>query len=451
MKLPALRSTGVAASFLAAAISGTAWSAGDITDGLLDPSFDGDGKLDINIRAGAFDSAHAVAVAPDGKIYLVGGSYLLGDPILNLTAIVRLNGDGTVDKTYDGDGIATFDLESSGYLIGGAIVQSDGKLLFPVRQSSRSIVCRVLTDGNLDLAYGGSQTGCHQLPEASRIESIALQPDGYAVVAGYRGSQGAVYRLDPQGHLDANFANQGEVILAPGQLLDIAVAPDGKLVVVGRFQPITDFEVFRLHADGGLDFGWGQLGHVTVAFDQGISDYDRATAVSVLSDGSILVAGDVNYGSSGHQRAGIAKLDPITGALVDSFAENGKGYYDNCPGELGPCTTHIEDMFVQSDGRIVMTGYTERVSFPADFFVLRVFNDGYVDTEFGDWWGWGGIAKIGFDLAGGGDTNTDDFAFAAVNHGGRILVAGRADVSDGSHFAVARLTNDRIFTDDYDH
>ena len=55
---------------LAAGAGHTAWS-GEITDGLLDPSFSDDGKLDIGIRPDAYDRVDAIAVAPDGKLYLM--------------------------------------------------------------------------------------------------------------------------------------------------------------------------------------------------------------------------------------------------------------------------------------------------------------------------------------------------------------------------------------------
>ena len=375
--------------------------------------------------------------------------------------MVRLKGDGSMDGTYgDGDGIAVFDA----VVPKKAILQPDGKLLFIGWDNSplnNLLACRLTAEGDLDTSYGGQQSGCRTLPDdAQLLYAIALQPDGRVVVAGekmHNGvTRGVVYRLDAQGNPDSSFDGDGEVVLLSSKYLhDIAVASDGKVVVVGTGSGTNfDFEVYRLlGTDGSLDDGFGEAGRVTVAFDLGCGDLDVANAVSLLSDGSILVAGDVMINENCERRAAIAKLSPIDGSLVNEFAANGIGIYETCPGELGPCAISIEDMLVQSDDRIVLAGTKAKSSgvSEANFFVLRLLETGYADSDFGDWWGLGGIAEIPFDLVDGGDTNTQDMAYAVASHGGRIVVAGSANVADGQHFAVARLTNDRIFTDDYDH
>lgn len=443
---------------LAAGASHAAWS-GDITDGLLDPSFSDDGKLDINIRPGAYDRAEAIVVAPDGKLYLVSTSFSTTDPVEQQKAVVRLNADGSVDHTYGGgDGIADLPYGSAYHGL-RATIQLDGKLLLLGQKQEIPqqpyTVCRLKTDGALDVTYGDAQSGCQDLHETGYMSGIALQPDGRAVVAGdktHNGvTRGVVYRLDTHGNLDNSFDGDGEyVLLSSFSLQDIAVAPDGKLVVVGRsLNPGGTFDAYRLDPEGGLDDGFGEAGHVSVTFESFGVGNARAYAVSVLSDGAILVAGEAGINNS--RRAAVAKLNPMDGGLASEFAINGIGYYDNCPGELGPCSVNIWDMFVQSDGRIVLAGTNSRDGAKRDFFVLRLLENGYADTDFGDWWAFGGIAEIPFDLVDGGDTNTRDEAFAVASHGGRIVVAGTADVADGKHFAVARLTNDRIFTDDYDH
>ncbi len=68
--------------------------------GDLDRSFDGDGLRIVNW--GGPDSAHDVAVQPDGKIVVVGVGFFAPVDF----GISRLNPDGSSDTGFDGDGNA---------------------------------------------------------------------------------------------------------------------------------------------------------------------------------------------------------------------------------------------------------------------------------------------------------------------------------------------------------
>ncbi|MCA9085082.1 MAG: matrixin family metalloprotease, partial [Planctomycetaceae bacterium] len=71
------------------------------TDGSLDTSFSGDGK-DVLDFFGLSDEARDVAVQQDGRIIVGGGAFVSGQGF-NL-AFARYNSDGTLDTTFDGDG-----------------------------------------------------------------------------------------------------------------------------------------------------------------------------------------------------------------------------------------------------------------------------------------------------------------------------------------------------------
>ena len=73
------------------------------TTGTLDTSFGGGlGYTTVNVgTAGTGDVAYRVAIQTDGKIVL-GGQANAGD-----FGLVRLNTDGTLDTSFDGDGKVT--------------------------------------------------------------------------------------------------------------------------------------------------------------------------------------------------------------------------------------------------------------------------------------------------------------------------------------------------------
>ena len=75
------------------------------SNGSLDTSFDGDGKVTTDFF-GFADRAEAVAIQPDGKIVVAGQAYtnLMGEP--SRFALARYNSDGSLDTSFDGDEFA---------------------------------------------------------------------------------------------------------------------------------------------------------------------------------------------------------------------------------------------------------------------------------------------------------------------------------------------------------
>ena len=72
-------------------------------DGTPDISFDGDGVVTI-FNGNFSNEARAIAIQPDGKIVLAGTSSNAGNVLFT---VIRLNSNGSLDTTFDGDGIFT--------------------------------------------------------------------------------------------------------------------------------------------------------------------------------------------------------------------------------------------------------------------------------------------------------------------------------------------------------
>ena len=78
-----------------------------LPDGRLDPTFDGDGRAFTDF--GAYESASALAVQPDGKILVLGNKFESVSNILpNDWVVARYNPDGTLDRAFG----------TAGYVIG---------------------------------------------------------------------------------------------------------------------------------------------------------------------------------------------------------------------------------------------------------------------------------------------------------------------------------------------
>jgi uncharacterized delta-60 repeat protein len=91
------------------------------TNGSLDTTFDGDGKV-TTVLSTSTNEAEAVAIQSDGKLVVAGSNN--GD-----FAVVRYNGNGSLDTTFDGDGIVTTAISTSDDRANGVALQSDGKIV----------------------------------------------------------------------------------------------------------------------------------------------------------------------------------------------------------------------------------------------------------------------------------------------------------------------------------
>ena len=86
------------------------------SNGTLDPTFDGDGKVITPITTNSTDLAWSVLVLTNGKIIVVGSTATgTGTSFNSDIAIVRYTSTGTLDVGFSGDGIVTTDYAGYGY------------------------------------------------------------------------------------------------------------------------------------------------------------------------------------------------------------------------------------------------------------------------------------------------------------------------------------------------
>ena len=229
------------------------------SDGVLDASFADGGRL--TTRFGPLSSGgSSVVVQSDGKI-LVGG-YLFSSSG-GVFAVIRYNADGTLDTTFGSHGEVAGP-NGFGYSLA---LQSDGRILVagdaPGRygDQSRAAVVRYNSDGTLDTTFAGDGEliiGFGTMYD--HASDVAVQPDGKIVVAGssYRTPEDvngvfAVARCNADGTMDTSFGDDGTVLGPPGSGRSVALQPDGKIVVAGWSRDSRDlgvFTVLRLNADG---------------------------------------------------------------------------------------------------------------------------------------------------------------------------------------------------------
>ena len=340
------------------------------TDGTLDTTFDSDGKVSTDVGGGfAQEEALGVAIQPDGKIVVAGYTDRTN------VAVVRYNPDGSLDPSFGTGGIVKSGVTGQAHDV---IVQPDGKIVVAGHVSldddddfADFLVARYNADGTLDPSFGdGGQTSTDFGGVTNEGENIVLQPDGALVVSGSALDPGSnsvdhhtdVARYIPNGALDTSFGNLGKTTLEDSLVgNDLALQPVGNLLLVGEVpgppagplpSTVTEFSIVRLDRSGALDITFGTVGAANVSVSSltsefGIPDRDRADAVAVLDDGTIVVGGTTTGVNSNFA---IARFN-ADGSLDTGFADAGVLEID-----FFGFTDIGENVAVQDDGNIVISG-----------------------------------------------------------------------------------------------
>jgi uncharacterized delta-60 repeat protein len=360
------------------------------SNGSIDTSFGTGGTVKTRIFTNSFGAnLHDLAVQPDGKIIAVGYAHrwvsIPQKPGLEHFyefATVRYNPNGSLDTTFDGDGIA-------------------------------------ITSLNPFRAGGG--------------ETVALQPDGKIVVAAnFQGGYSffTIFRYNPNGSPDTSFDGDGIAYVSAGSTqvatVDVKIQSDGKIVFAGTnvpgFQQNQSFYTARLNSDGSSDNSFDGDGQVIT----NINGHDIPYGLALQPDGKIIVAGRASpdYNSNPANFA-LVRYNP-NGSLDSTFDGDGR-----VSTSLGNSTVAF-DVLVQNDGKIVAGGWALN---PAsnDITVARYLPNGALDTSFDG----NGVAFTDIE-------NRSDIAYAvALQADGKILVGGTSGTS-GQNFVVARY-NARSF------
>jgi uncharacterized delta-60 repeat protein/uncharacterized repeat protein (TIGR01451 family) len=230
----------------------------------------------------------------------------------------------------------------------------------------------------------------------------------------------------PSGDLDTTFDGDGQLTTgfsAAAEVRSLAIQRDGKIVAAGRVDVsgTRDFALARYYADGSLDTSFDGDGKVTTDFDAGL---DFGYAVATQGEGRIVVAGYADV--SGTRDFALARYN-ADGSLDTTFDGDGKVTTDFAGG-----TDVAWGMTIQGDGKFVVAGLAD-VSGTGDFALARYNADGSLDTTFDS------DGKVSTDFDGG----SSDLAYAVALQGdGKIVAAGVAVISGTNDFALARYNAD---------
>ncbi len=361
-------------------------------DGRLDATFSGDGKATAE-RSGA--TALGLAIQSDGKIVVAGSND-------SDFAVMRYNSNGSLDSTFGVNGISTTDVGSDvGYDVA---VQSDGKIVvagytFRDGQGIDFAVLRYNADGSLDATFDsdGILTTDFGTP-FDYGKCVAIQADGKIVVAGSSNNAFAIARYNVNGSLDTSFGDHGTLTIASSGsavVNDVALQSDGKIILVGQSQ-YSKFAVLRITANGVLDATFDGDGQLTTQFG-GMEAF--ASSVAVQSDGKIVVSG-TSKNATGYDFA-------VARYRSDGSLDNNFGGAGTVTTDFGSSEDIPYGLTLTKSGQIVLVGYTDELG-TRDFAIARYNSNGELDTSFdSDGKQATGFSVTSHDVAAGVATQSD--------------------------------------------
>jgi uncharacterized delta-60 repeat protein len=389
--------------------------------GSLDSSFGTGGIVTTPISAfPGTDQINAIVIQSDSKIVAVGRAE-------NDSALVRYRVDGSLDTTFGTSGVVAI---TTGSYYTAAVQPSDSKIVVAgVTPGLDFVLARYNTDGSIDTSFGSGGVVLTNVGATDFATSLAIQPDGKIVAAGYTESCNgpsctgsvALARYDSSGVLDPAFGAGGVVTATVGSSMNrasgVAVQSDGKIVIAGYYTPTTGGYGWMLMrfsgTDGSLDTSFNGTGKVTTAIGINYNAYylnDFAYSVAIQPDGKIVAAGGAggncvppNCSSESHVAFARYLVD---GSLDPFFGNSGTQIGNNS-------IAYAKSVAVQSDGKIVAAGPLTSMG---AFMVTRVDATGSLDTTFGTG---GEVATYS-----NGGFNWSEAYSIAVQADGKIVAAG---------------------------
>jgi uncharacterized delta-60 repeat protein len=286
---------------------------------------------------------YSISLQPDNKVVIGGLVVRTPFPTQTVSAVLRLNPDGSVDSSFDAGNINSNLLKVA--------VQSDSKILISgfftsVNGTPRNRIARLNSNGSLDTSFdpGVGADGV--------VYTFTVRPDNSIFIGGNFANYNGVPRrnialIGTDGHLDTGFTPTNSI----GFAYSIVPNTDGTVLVAGSIltiiDPIRD-TLLLFSANGTLNPG----------LNLNSTGFGATRALAVQPDGSLLVAG--NFGRvNGTSRLRVARIN-TNGTLDSTFN----------PGTANP--NPISALLLQPDGRILVGSGT----------VVRLNGDGSTDTSF---------------------------------------------------------------------
>jgi uncharacterized delta-60 repeat protein len=283
----------------------------------------------------------SMTIQQDGKIVITG--YRSGPHL----KVARFNADGTLDASFDGDGIAPLmEFEDMVYSYNGGdlAMQTDGKIIivtqgYTATGTSGFAIIRLNADGSIDSSFSNDgyrnihiTTGSN---DADVANSVVIQQDGKILVGGMGGTElstgwnFAMVRLNINGSTDGSFGTNGIVSFQINNIGSwckaAALQPDGRIIMAGyTFKTPGNWKqqcLARLTTDGVIDSSFGTNGTVVTQLN-----CSPTAAYSVeLFDSKIYTGGEIKLNNTSNADFFLARYFTGCTAVITDFSFSASG------------------------------------------------------------------------------------------------------------------------------
>jgi uncharacterized delta-60 repeat protein len=297
--------------------------------GNLDTSFGGDGcvRPELDLIVNGDETAHALAVLPDGKFLIAGSIETPNFTFPDSSALLlRLNADGSVDQSFGVDGIRTLNVANGSSTAYSIALGSDGSIhvggTFKPANAAfdfERFVAKYTPNGALVGGFGSNGVAQISFNDFDNNEdtldfagSLLIDDQGrlYDCGASRSFNPGTLVtfsaaRLTPQGQFDASFGSGGRVYRTFNDLNAVSFVngctlQGSRLVAAlhtGNAGPGGDFQLalMRLTETGSADPTFGAGGSIEYPIDLGGGGAGHEFGVDVINQGdNLLVLGSAS-------------------------------------------------------------------------------------------------------------------------------------------------------------
>lgn len=380
--------------------------------GELDPAFGDHGR--ILLRDTRFEELRGVEAFVDsgsGKLLAVASGW-------RHNALLRFDGDGSLDLSFGDQGTVPLDFGDDSLDIYDVELLPDGRLLIAGAMNvygdpdnvihGSALLARMQADGTPDDSFGSEGRVILELGGAyESFAEILVQADGGIVVFGStdrtRRTERILARYTKDGSRDTSFGSSAtpgtsviDVDRVNGKLAAIVQQGDGTFMACGDATSTTGSSTSKeilavsVQSNGLPDTSFGDNGLALIGGGQQSLEIHNCLP---LADGHLAIAGSL--GSGEQQRAAAFRMTP-DGRLDGNFGNNGLALL---PTEM-PSAAYA--MLVMTDGSLAIAGTHLNPNkngwyLWADMLVARIDpTTGEFDRDFGD----RGVTAVDFGTRG---------------------------------------------------
>ncbi|MFL5844770.1 MAG: delta-60 repeat domain-containing protein [Solirubrobacteraceae bacterium] len=286
--------------------------------GKFDGGFGRTGVVQVKVPrpSGAGDATlSALAVQPDGKV-LVGGSVELSEAGTFRAVVMRFTAGGTLDDSFGNGGIVQGAIPAAkSARVEDLALTADGHILVAGQRDNRYFVARLDGAGALDESFSTDGLVTDPGKQPSELRALVVADDGSIFAAGGTGLP-LLLHLDATGAI-LSVSSDGPP--ATAMLRALEAAPGGGVIAVGAGSNITgagQAVLARYGTDGKPSGGFGTGGFVLDP------DITEPNDIAVAPDGSLLISARFSLDPGGYSGSGLVRYSAV-GARDTGFGFRG--------------------------------------------------------------------------------------------------------------------------------